>query len=101
MMKLRRLFLIVAMVLAVGYSYAEAPANYYNSAEGKSGADLLSELCSIIGPHTDIGYSGLWTMYKDSDCYPGTNQIWDMYSTKKWTYSSEQCGSSGYSAVGD
>lgn len=42
MMKLRRLFLIVAMVLAVGYSYAEAPANYYNSAEGKSGADLLS-----------------------------------------------------------
>lgn len=40
-------------------------------------------------------------MYKDSDCYPGTNQIWDMYSTKKWTYSSEQCGSSGYSAVGD
>ena len=70
MMKLRRLFLIVAMVLAVGYSYAEAPANYYNSAEGKSGADLLSELCSIIGPHTDIGYSGLWTCTKTLTAIP-------------------------------
>jgi len=77
---------------------AEVPAGYYTSCEGKGGKQLLEQLNTVIFDHHNVGYSGLWTMYKESDTRPdGT--IWDMYSTKHWTYKKEQCGS--YSIVGD
>ncbi len=63
---------------------------YYSSINGKSGAALKTALNKIIKNHKDVGYKGLWSIYKDTDYKDG--QVWDMYSTCKWTYSSDQCG---------
>ena len=63
---------------------------YYSSINGKSGAALKTALNKVIKDHTDVGYKGLWSIYKDTDYKDG--QVWDMYSTCKWTYSSDQCG---------
>lgn len=88
-------FVLAAAALSAS---AEAPAGYYQSCEGKGGKSLLEQLCKVISDHENVGYSGLWTMYQETDTREdGT--IWDMYSTKRWTYKKEQCGS--YSAVGD
>ncbi|MCM1452131.1 MAG: endonuclease [Clostridium sp.] len=80
------------------YAAAEAPAGYYSSCEGKGGQALIEALNSVVFEHTNVGYSGLWTMYRTTDTR-ADGTIWDMYSTKHWTYSREQCGS--YGAVGD
>ncbi len=85
---------IIAASTCYGVQAAE-PTDYYKNCIGKCGADLLSALCETIGPHTTVSYSGLWSVYKDSDRYPEDGKIWDMYSTKHWTYSSEQCGNVG------
>ncbi len=77
---------------------AAQPANYYSDCEGLCGKSLLVELSGVVGPHTTVSYDGLWTLYRTSDTY-SNGKIWDMYSTKQWTYKSEQCGT--YSAVGD
>lgn len=77
---------------------AAEPNGYYLTCEGKNGASLLSQLHTVVGNHTNVGYDGLWSLYKTTDTYPD-GSIWDMYSTKKWKYSSDQCGS--YKNVGD
>ena len=79
-------------------AFAAEPAGYYSSCEGKNGQTLLKALCEVVGPHTAVSYNGLWTLYKTTDTRDdGT--IWDMYSTKHFVYSKDQCGS--YSKVGD
>ncbi len=77
---------------------AAEPAGYYSSCENKSGAALLSALCSKVGPHTTVSYDGLWDVYKTSDVRPdGT--LWDMYTTKAWSTSFKKCGN--YKLIGD
>lgn len=46
---------------------AAQPADYYKSCEGKSGEALLKQLNSVVGSHTNVGYDGLWNVYKTSD----------------------------------
>ena len=95
----RKLF-VLSLLLSFSTSlFAQAPAGYYKSAEGKNKQALLEALCDIIGPHTNVGYNGLWEVYETSDVYPGTNKIWDMYSTATFYAGQDKCGS--YSAVGD
>lgn len=77
---------------------AQAPSGYYDSAIGKNGQSLLSALESIVGTHTNVGYNGLWNLYKTSDV-TADGYIWDMYSTAKFTPGKNQCGS--YSNIGD
>lgn len=91
--------LAVALLSASATAYAEAPAGYYSNAEGKSGSTLLEALYDIIGEHTALSYSGLWDAYKTTDMYPGTNRIWDMYSTAEFRAGDDQCGN--YSREGD
>ena len=93
-----RLILAAGVCAAASYMWGAAPSGYYNKCENRGGADLLQALEEVIGPHTDVGYKGLWTLYRTTDVYPD-GKIWDMYTTKHWTYSSEQCGN--YSSVGD
>ncbi len=97
-MHLRTQFALVALMAWTLSVAATEPTGYYSSCEGKSGASLLSALCDVVGDHTVVSYSGLWSMYKSTDT-DANGKIWDMYSTKRWTYSSEQCGS--YTNVGD
>ena len=96
---MKRIYIFtMAAAMLTASAYASEPNGYYSSCEGKSGAALLSQLCSVVANHTNVGYSGLWTMYRTTDVHPN-GKIWDMYSTKEWTYSSEQCGN--YKNVGD
>lgn len=91
--------LALLLCLACGWAYAQEPSGYYKKAEGKNQAALLSQLCAIVGPHTNVGYDGLWNVYEDSDVRPGTNYYWDMYSTSQFRVGQKKCGN--YSNVGD
>lgn len=97
MKKISAFLFTMAAASAISVS-ADAPANYYKSCEGKTGEALLEALQDIVGPHTNVGYDGLWEVYKDSDV-DESGKLWDMYSTKRWSTTSERCGN--YKNVGD
>ncbi len=101
---------IILFSVFAGLAHAQAPAGYYNSANGLSGAALKTELSSIISSgHIDKGYSGLWTAYKTTDIdkdYENDGTILDIYSEKpagsdpyNYTPGSDQCGT--YSTEGN
>ncbi len=93
----RSIFFSFLLSFPFSVSAAE-PSDYYSSCENKSGASLLSALQAKVGPHTTISYSGLYTVYAESDVR-ANGTIWDMYSTKQWAVSGPRCGN--YSLVGD
>ena len=95
---MRKFYVTALCALAAFFSYAAAPSSYYDKAENKGGRDLLTALYDIVGTHTNVGYDGLWSLYRTTDVRPN-GTIWDMYSTKEWRYGSEQCGN--YDYVGD
>lgn len=95
---MNRIYTFLLTMMCTAGLWAAVPNGYYTTCEGKSGAALLSQLEKVVGPHTNVGYDGLWSLYQSSDAY-SNGKIWDMYSTKQWTYKSEQCGS--YKNVGD
>lgn len=91
-------------------AFAQAPAGYYNSANGLSGAQLKTALSNIItNGHQDKGYNGLWTAYKTTDVdknYENDGSILDIYSERpsaadpyKYTPGNNQCGT--YSTEGN
>lgn len=91
-------------------AFAQAPAGYYNSANGLSGASLKTALSNIItNGHQDKGYNGLWTAYKTTDIdknYENDGSILDIYSERptstdpyKFTPGNNQCGT--YSTEGN
>ena len=78
---------------------AEIPTGYYNSAVGKTGAALKTQLYSITSSgYQTKTYDDLYTIYETSDRTP-SGKIWDMYSTCTWDFGSGTCGN--YSAVCD
>ena len=77
---------------------AAAPSTYYNNAKNKSDKALMTALHQIIKGHTKRSYQQLWSDFKTTDCVGST--IIDRYSTTNYTYGN-QCGSGGYSGVGD
>ena len=77
----RSIFLAILTIIA-GETLAQGPAgsgNYYAAADGKSGAQLKSALCTIILPHVQRTYADLWTDFGSTDLRPD-GYIWDMYS---------------------
>lgn len=79
--------------------WAEVPAGYYDAAVGKSGEELQKSLSTIINNATDVGYNGLWEVYKTTDCRPD-GKVWDMYSdATDFIFEKDQCGN--YSSEGD
>lgn len=82
----------------LGQLQAAEPANYYASCEGKTGEALLKALSAVVGPHTNVGYDGLWEVYQKSDVR-ANGTLWDMYSTKEWPSNFTKCGN--YKLVGD
>ncbi len=101
---------VILFSVFAGLAHAQAPAGYYNSANGLSGAALKTELSSIISNgHMDKGYSGLWTAYKTTDIdkdYENDGTILDIYSERpsgidpyNYTPGSDQCGT--YSTEGN
>ncbi|KMQ67566.1 endonuclease I [Chryseobacterium sp. FH2] len=101
---------IILFLSFAGLMQAQAPAGYYNSANGLSGASLKTALSTIItNGHQDKGYNGLWTGYKTTDIdktYENDGSIMDIYSEKpngadpyKFTPGTNQCGT--YSVEGN
>lgn len=71
---------LVAIVSLISFSlWAEAPAGYYDAAIGKSGEALQKSLSAIISNADNVGYDGLWEVYKTTDRRPD-GKVWDMYS---------------------
>jgi len=102
----RRIFSLAFILVFAFSAFAQIPTGYYTNAEGKTGATLKAALYNIISSHTDVGYDGLYNVYKTSDNL-STGKVWDMYSIKadgtaNYFYShtsSDQCGS--YSSEAD
>jgi endonuclease I len=93
---MKKLFFILLLVPAT-LAFAAAPTTYYDSAEGQSSDNLRYALQSIIDGHTNVGYAGLYNVYKTSD-NTASGKVWDMYSTCNFSHGNT-CGS--YSAVCD
>jgi endonuclease I len=77
-------------------AFAEIPAGYYSSLDGKSGEALKTQLHDIIRPHTVLTYSSLWKYFPSTDVYPelvnGKHRVWDMYSSNFYYYPDETYG---------
>lgn len=71
---------------------AQAPADYYDNAEGKTGYTLKTTLHGIIKSHSTLSYGTLWNAFEETDLKPGTNKIWDMYSDCDLIFGNNQCG---------
>lgn len=94
MKKLILLFFVLISVL----SYAAEPSGYYTAAVGKLDAALKTQLCKIVGPHTERSYDNLWTDFQTTDKRPD-GKVRDIYSnTTNYTFITNQCGN--YSGEG-
>ena len=79
--------------------WAEIPAGYYDDAIGKSGEALQKSLSVILNNADNVGYDGLWEVYKTTDRRPD-GKVWDMYSdVTDFTFGTDKCGN--YSSEGD
>lgn len=89
---------IVFLIITV-YLNAQIPANYYNTAVGKYGAALKTQLCTIVAAHTERSYANLWTDFQTTDKRPD-GKVCDIYSsTTNYTFVTNQCGN--YSGEGN
>ena len=84
------------LILATGEGWAQAPGdNYYQPADGKSGAALKTALCAIIYNRTERSYGDLWTDFRQTDARPD-GKVWDMYSSMtNFTFGTNQDRGSG------
>ena len=99
-MKKNLLNLMLLLLALISLEAAAAiPNGYYNTALGKSDRELMLSLHQKIHNHYMVYYNNLWEKFKTTDCN-GTTII-DRYSSTQYTYSTNQCGNSGYSGVGD
>lgn len=104
---MRKFLLSISISLIYFVSLAQAPAGYYDDAQGKTGYTLKSALHTIItNGHNDKGYSALYSAYEDGDTDPDDGYVWDMYSENpdgqdpyNFTHYTNNCGN--YSAEGD
>lgn len=77
---LRTIAVAIQLAVVALTALAEIPAGYYNSLNGKTGAELKTAVKEIVSNHTWLSYSGLPSSFQKTDIRPGTNQWWDMYS---------------------
>ena len=70
------------MTVAAFVAYAEIPAGYYTSLDGKKDAELKNAAYNVIHNLTRISsYSDLPKYFMTTDVYPdGSHRWWDMYS---------------------
>lgn len=102
---MKKSFLIFCFVVCALVGVAQAPNNYYNSANGLTGDRLKVALHNIIKGHTSISYAQIWSAFWSTD-NKGNGVVWDMYSDRPngnppYTYylGQDQCGN--YSGEGD
>ncbi len=87
-----RLFLLGIISTVTLLLVAQPPATYYNRANGKSDAQLKTELHTIISDgYKSKSYDYLYTIYQTSDV-TNDGKVWDMYSTCTWVPEQKKCG---------
>lgn len=97
-MKKTLLFLLLILLPLWGMATVNL-ATYYQTIDGKSGDALATALNKKINSHTNVGYNGLWNVYKTSDV-DANGYIWDIYSKGcNFRPGGKQCGN--YSNVCD
>ena len=85
-MLMKKIDVIFSLIwIVAGAAWAQAPANtgsYYQTANGKKGAELKTALFRIIRMPDVVDYDSLWHAYQFSDARPMGDSliIWDMYS---------------------
>lgn len=73
--------------------YAQIPAGYYDSSQGKYKWELKTALSIIIANgHTSNSYSNLWDYFERTD-KASNGDVWDMYSDCNFQFITNQCGS--------
>jgi len=106
---MKRAQLLLTFLLTT-FTYAQIPANYYDSAVGLDGYALKTELKNITTTgHVNQGYNALWTAYQTTDrdlYYENDNSVLDIYSENptgadpyNFTITTNQCGT--FSVEGD
>lgn len=96
---LSTLFLLLFLLAS-----AQAPAYYYNIADGKNGYQLRIALFNIIKNHNQQSYSSLWEHFRQTDA-KNDGTVWDMYSdnpdgNSAYSYTfANQCGN--FNSEGD
>lgn len=78
------LTMAMAVMAAVAMDvYADYPEGYYDSLEGKCGAELMQAVKKVARNHTVISYgNSTWDVFRESDVKTvnGVDYYWDMYS---------------------
>ena len=88
---MKKTVLSILLIAILVITKAQIPANYYDAASGKTGAELKTALYNIIKGHTVISYDALINAYKTTD-QRVDGKIWDMYSNCSYTIGTKQCG---------
>ena len=103
----KSIFILVLIFGAFVCLNAQAPAGYYDAANGLTGEPLLEALHNIIKNDAHEDYGGLWGAFKKTDARTdSTNKVWDIYSYSpnfppkySYTFTIDQCGT--YDEEGD
>lgn len=102
----KNLQIILFLFLCPFFGKAQAPAGYYDAANGLFGDSLRAALHQIISNHSPVAYSQIFAIFPDTDA-KADQSVWDMYSdipgsNPPYAYyfvASDQCGN--YSQEGD
>lgn len=77
---------VLCAIIQSSAIYADAPAGYYSSLEGKTGTTLKAAVKKIVRNHTVISYGDdTWDAFRSTDIIvvDGKECWWDMYSTNR------------------
>ena len=94
---MKKSVLAFLLVLVSAIAQAQAPANYYSTANGLTGDDLKAALHNIIKNHHVVSYNGLLDAFPYTDC-DTDGKIIDIYSNNRYS-TGNVCGN--YSGEGD
>ncbi|MBN2237998.1 MAG: endonuclease [Bacteroidales bacterium] len=102
---MKKILLLLSAAIFVSTLFAQAPAGYYDYAQGQTGAQLKTTLFNIIKGHTSVSYTpGIWVAFETTD-KKDNGKVWDIYSdvpggtpAYEWTFGTDQCGT--YSGEG-
>lgn len=80
-----RVSLVFIAALASLTIWAEVPARYYSTINGKKDAELKTALSNVISKRAQVSsyteyYNNMPQYFRVTDVYPESNRWWDMYS---------------------
>lgn len=94
----QRILLALGLLACASGLRAQGPGTsgtYYQSADGKSGRELKTALCTIIYNRSERSYGDLWTDFRTTDAR-SDGKVWDMYSgISSFTFGTDQDPGSG------